>query len=185
MLNQVLESLDKLFEDDVVTLQSMLEIPDAAWLRLQVLAKTKNFELSGTELKTTDGKTLVTIQDENAWDNIIKYLEIEDIKDTPTRTLTPEDINKAVHEPSASLKQITIVGTAEELPAEDQVKEILSANLKPLNIEVESVKVSKDAGTVTIDASVTSTDIVKDEDVRKAISTNFDKVMTINNIIIK
>lgn len=182
---KIFEKIDRLFEADIATLQTLLEIPDEAWIRLQELAKSKNFELSGTELKTSDGKTLVTTTDENAWDSIVRYLEIEDIKDEPTRTLTPEIINKAVHEPSAALKQITIVGTAEELPAEDQVKEILAANLKPLKIDVESAKVSKDAGAVTIEANVTSSEIVKDEDVKKAISTNFDKVMKINNIIIK
>lgn len=183
-IDYIIESLNRLFED-ARSLKDLLELEDAAWESLKSQADRKGFTLTDQNLMTKDGKVVVTIEDEDAWQKITDYLDIEDLKNEPRRNVTPVNVVKSVINPSASLKKIIITGTAQDLPVEEEVQEILNANIKSLGAEVSNVTVSKDTGTVTLQADVINSEEVKDEDLKKAIATNFDKVMKINTIAIK
>ena len=185
MIQHIIESVDKLFEADIPTLQGKLELRDDTWARLQQLAQTKGMELNNIALKTTTGKTLVTMQDADPWSAITEYLELEDIKDSPPRALQPFNIDKAIKNPQANLKKITIVGKmGDELPNQDELRQILAANLKPIKVDVESVTVTKEAANVTILVTATADATAKDDDIKKIIQTNVDKILPITNIII-
>lgn len=181
-VDNFLKTIDKLFEE---TMQDKLEVPDETWIKLQQIAKQKEMELNDIELRTNTGKVLVNLDDENAWDKVAEYLEIDDVKDAPTRTLAPVSVAKAVVEPQANMQKITIIGKmGAELPGEDELKQILSANLKPLGVDVDAVTVKKNAENVEVELTTTAKESVKDDDIKKAIMTNTDKIMQISNIVI-
>lgn len=181
------ERIDRLFEE-VETFPELLEINHDVWERLQEIASTKNYILTDVELRTDDGKTLVTLDTPDNWQQLLVYLDLEDLKDEPLRDLDLSRLGKMKAYPEATMRRIIISATLGdgELPSEDQIKEILTANLAPIKGRIHGkVEVIKQNEAVTVKANILTKDDVEDSEITDLLKTNLDKVMTISNIEVK
>ena len=179
-----IKNLDKIFESR--SFPEFFEINHEVWQRIQAIARSKNYLLTDYELRTQDGKTLVDLSSDDSWNQLLTLLGLEDMKDMPIRSLNINQFSKMKAYPKSSIYKIKIEGDlgAEELPDEDQIKEILTANLAPLNGKIQGkVQITKQDANVFIAFDViTNSD---EEDVKKYISTNFDKILSIKNVSAK
>jgi len=175
------KNLDKIFE--VRTFPEFFEINHEVWKRIQAIAKTKGYLLTDFELRTQDGKTLVDISSDDSWNQLLTLLGLEDLKDEPIRSININRFSKMKAYPKSSIYKIKIEGDlgAEELPDENQIKEILTANLAPINGKIQGkVQVTKqDANVFILFNAVTNSN---EEDVKKFLRTNLDKILKIKNI---
>ena len=184
MKSRYYKTLHKIFE--ARSFQEFFEIQQDVWRRIQEIAKSKNYILTDYELRTQDGKTLIDMNSDDSWNQLLILLGLEDLKDEPIRSININRFSKIKAYPKSSIYKIKIEGDlgAEELPDEDQIKEILTANLAPLDGKIQGkVQITKqDANVFIAFDAVTNSD---EEDVKKYISTNFDKILSIKNISIK
>jgi len=179
-----IKNLDKIFESR--SFPEFFEINHEVWQRIQAIARSKNYLLTDYELRTQDGKTLVDLSSDDSWNQLLTLLGLEDMKDMPIRSLNINQFSKMKAYPKSSIYKIKIEGDlgAEELPDEDQIREILTANLAPIDGRIQGkVQVTKQDSSVFImfDA-VTKTD---EEEIKKYIQTNFDKIVTVKNVSVK
>jgi len=180
-----IKNLDKIFE--ARSFEEFFEINHEVWERIQSIARTKGYILTDYELRTQDGKTLVDLSSDDSWSQLLTLLGLEDMKDMPIRSLNINQFSKIKAYPKSNIYKIKIEGDlgAEELPDEDQIREILTANLAPIDGRIQGkVEVTKqDAGVfITFDA-VTKVD--EEEEIKKYIQTNFDKIITVKNVSVK
>ena len=184
MKSRYYKTLHKIFE--ARSFQEFFEIQPDVWRRIQEIAKSKNYILTDFELRTQDGKTLVDISSDDSWNQLLTLLGLEDLKDEPIRSLNINQFSKMKAYPKSNIYKIKIDGDlgAEELPDEDQIREILTANLAPINGKIQGkVQVTKQDNSVFIifDA-VTNSD---EDDLKKYIRTNFDKIVKVKNREVK
>jgi len=185
------EKIDRLLTllEQGQTFPEYLEIPHDVWERLKGIARSKNFILSDIDFKTNDGKTLVTLDTEDSWQQLLTYLDLEDIKDYPTRELTLANLGQAKAFPQAEMKQVTITANlaAGELPADEEIREILTANLKPINARIQDLQVIKQGGNVIIKTNVVSDKgkEIQDSEIERLLKTNLDKIIKISDIEVK
>ena len=170
------------------TFPEMLEISDDVWQALTQVAQNKGFILEDDTLRTVDGKTLVTLDTEDSWQQLMTYLELENLVDTPIRELTIDKIRQAQTHPEAIMKQVTInatMGADGILPTEQELKEILTANLKPIKGSVQgNIQVIKQNASIAVKFNVVSPQIENSE-IERVLKTNLDKILQITNLEIK
>lgn len=179
------DNLKKIFE--ARSFEEFFEINHDVWKRMQEIARTKGYLLTDYELRTQDGKTLVDINSDDSWGQLLTLLGLEDLKDEPIRSLNINQFSKMKAYPKSNIFKIKIEGDlgAGELPDGDQIKEILTANLAPIDGRIQGkVKVTKQDASVFIvfDAVTKEQD---EQEVKKVIATNFDKILQIKNISVK
>jgi hypothetical protein len=185
MKSRYYKTLHKIFE--ARTFQEFFEINHEVWLRIQAIAKTKGYLLTDYELRTQDGKTLVDLNSDDSWNQLLTLLGLEDLKDEPIRSININRFSTLKAYPKSNIYKIKIEGDlgAEELPDEDQIKEILTANLAPIDGRIQGkVKVTKqDANIIIVFNAVTKEE--EDDEIKKYIQTNFDKIVTVKNVSVK
>ena len=177
-------------EEESKNFVEKFEVNKEVFAKLQELARERDLILSDFELKTPDNRVLVDMSTENAWEQIVTYLELEDLKESPTRTLTINDIMRASKEEHTSnTKNIQIVASsgAGEIPTTEEFQKIISANLsvlqgtlagKPEIVKAEDKIIARFMAAFD-DPNTT------DEEIKKNIGTNLDKIFQIEDIIVK
>ena len=184
-MRNIFEVLNKIFEQQK-TFREFFEISPEVWQRMQEIAKVKGYTLTDYDLRTADGKTLVTVGTEDSWNQILTLLNLEDLKNQPIRNLNINKFSKTKAYPKSSMYKIKINGDLgdEELPDENQVKEIITANLSSIKGRVQGkVNIAKQDNNVFINFNATTN--AQEEDVKKSIATNFDKIIKIKDIDIE
>jgi len=166
------------------------EVSSEVFAELQRLAKDRDLMLSDFELKTPDNRVLVDMATENAWEQIVTYLELEDLKESPTRQITVNDVRRASKEEHTSnTKNIQIVASAGagEIPTTEEFQKIIASNLavldgtlagKPEIVKAEDKIIARFMAAFD-DPNTT------DEEIKKNIGTNLDKIFQIEDIIVK
>jgi hypothetical protein len=153
------------------------------------IARAKGFILEYDSLRTKDGKTLVTLDSPDSWKQLMTYLELENLADAPIRELTPDKLQQATVHPQAIMKQVMInatMGADGILPTEQEIKEILTANLKPIKGDIQgNVQVIKQNANIIVKCNVIFTQQVENADIERTLKTNLDKILTITNLEIK
>ena len=181
---KILKILNYIFESR--SFPEFFEINHDVWERIKQIAKTKGFLLTDFELRTQDGKTLVDINSDDSWQQLLTLLGLEDLKDEPIRNIDITRFSKIKAYPHSNIYQIKIEGDlgAEELPDEDQIKEILTANLAPIDGHIQGkVKVTKqDSNVIIVFNAVTK---AEEDEIKKYIITNFDKIVTVKDVSAK
>ena len=179
-------------ESEPKSFAELFEIGPDIFNKIQLIAVDKDLVLSDFELKTPepDNRILIDLNSENAWEQLMTYLEMEELKDKPTRTLTVDDIEKASKEESTEgTKQIDIIaGTgAGEVPSEQEMAQILAANLKVINgtlVGKPEVQKLEDKIVVKFRSAFDDPNVTPDE-IKKNIGSNLDKIIQIQDIVIK
>ena len=182
-MNKILRRLNNIFEAEGKTFPEFFELDPAVWQRIQQYAKSKDYTLTDTELRTASGQTLVTINSEDSWNQILTLLELEDLKNVPIRKVNINSFSKMKAYPSSTQYKVKIQGDIgdQELPSEDEVKEILTANLVQVKGKIQGEpQITKQDSTVAINFNVVTN--AAEDDVKQAIQMNFDKVVRIKNI---
>jgi len=180
-MKKILKILSNIFE--AKTFPEFFELDPAVWQRIQQYARTKDYILTDTELRTSSGKTLVTINSEDSWNQILTLLELEDLKNMPIRKVNINSFSRMKAYPSSGQYNVKIQGDIgdQELPSEDEVKEILTANLAQVKGKIHGEpEIIKQDNSVTINFSVVTN--AEEDEIKQAIQTNFDKILQIKNI---
>jgi len=184
----ILEKVFGLFEEEDQDLKSFLEVPDIIWSYLEKLAAKKQLVLSPYELKTADGKTLVDMETPDQWAQLLTYLDLESIKDSPTRSLTVNDIEQAQKGETKMFKEVMIIGAMgdKDMPDAQQIKDILSSNLKVIKIDViGEPSVIKTADKFSVEFKISGGENIPNSEIQGHIQQNLDKIFTITSIGIK
>jgi len=180
-MKNIFNRLDRVFE--AKSFQEFFELDHKVWERMKQIARTKNYILSDYDLRTSDGKTLVTLDTDDSWAQILTYLGIEDLEQEPVRDISLSKFSKIKAYPKSNMNKVRIEGSlgAEELPTDDQIIEILTANLKAVEGRVQDKpKITKTDDAVIIDFNVVSK--ADEDEIKRILQTNFDKILKIRNI---
>ena len=177
-------------EEEASSFVEKFEISPEVFKAFQQIAREKDLVLSDFELKTPDNRVLVDLSTEGAFEQILTYLELEYLKDSPTRTITINDVVRASKEEKTSnTKNIQIIASSGggEIPTSEEFQRIIAANLKVLQGTLagraEVIK-AEDKIVARFIAAFEDPNIT-DEEIKKNIGTNLDKIFQIEDIVVK
>ena len=185
---RLLEKIDHLFEAEYTDFPTYLEIEPHVWNKLQDIARQKNYNLTDIELRSEDNKILVDMETDDAWNQILTYLDLDDLKGKPIRDLTIDDLKRTVTSPEASQNSVTISGTLgdEDLTTDDEVAEIIDANLKVNKAELQgSPDITKAGNQFAIRFNFTKPDEIELDDIKRNNTQNLDKIFNITDVEVK
>ena len=177
-------------EEEAGSFVEKFEISPEVFKAFQQIAREKDLVLSDFELKTPDNRVLVDLSTEDAFEQILTYLELEYLKDSPTRTITINDVMRAnKEEKTSNTKNIQIIASAGagEIPTSEEFQRIIAANLKVLQgtLAGKAEVIKAEDKIVARFMAAFEDPNVTDEEIKKNIGTNLDKIFQIEDIVVK